>query len=298
MSWTNSPNYAEHFAPNIEQQYARELTSIDLESNKKYKWVDAQTIKIPTVELSGYKDHVRDGSVNKGSVSNVWTPYALTHDRDISFFVDEADIIETNQALSAANITATFNDEQAIPELDAYRYSKILSEVIAHGKNPITTALTASNILTIFDQAMVAMDEKNVPMSGRKLKVTPVVNAMLKEAEKVSRMIMVGAGSNQRIDRRVHELDEVVIQVVPSDRLQSAYDFTDGFEAALAAKQINFILYHNSAIIAPRKISDIYLWGKGASPQSAFGHLYQNRSYHDLFVIKQKVAGVEIHRAE
>lgn len=39
----------------------------------------------------------------------------LTFDRDIELFVDVMDVDETNQALSAANITNTFISERAIP---------------------------------------------------------------------------------------------------------------------------------------------------------------------------------------
>src|SRR5690554_5076677 len=99
----NVINYASRFERQIEQQYAKELTSGALARNKKYNFINAKTIQIPTLALTGYKDHARDGSVNKGTVSNTYTPYALTHDRDISFFVDDMDVDETNLVVSAAN---------------------------------------------------------------------------------------------------------------------------------------------------------------------------------------------------
>ncbi len=126
-------NYAERFEREIEQQFARELTSANIATNNRYRFIDAQTIRIPTVELTGYKDHVRDGSKNRGKVGNTYQAFTLTHDRNIEFYVDEMDVDETNQVLSAANITSVFNEEQAIPETDAYRYSKLYSEFMANG---------------------------------------------------------------------------------------------------------------------------------------------------------------------
>ena len=43
-------NYAERFERQIEQQFARELTSADMAANRRYNFIDAQTIRIPTVE--------------------------------------------------------------------------------------------------------------------------------------------------------------------------------------------------------------------------------------------------------
>jgi hypothetical protein len=290
-------NYASLFLSNIEQQYARGLTSAALDRNKKYKFINAKTINVPTVTLSGYKDHARDGSKNRGTVANVYTPMALTHDRDIEFFVDEADVDETNMALSAANITAVFNDEQAIPEMDAYRFSKLYADFVTHGGVVDTTALTAANILTQFDTMMEAQDEAGVPETGRVLYVTPSVYTLLKNAEKIQRTLEA-AGQAKDVNRNVRSLDDVELVKVPKDRFKTAYDFTEGFTPAVAAKQINMILVHpETAIMAPVKYADIYLWNKGETPESAYGFLYQNRSYQDLFVIKQKVKGVAINTA-
>lgn len=287
-------NYATRFEREIEQQFARELTSADMSTNKKYNFIDAQTIKVPTIQLSGYKDHARDGSKNRGTVGNTYQAMTLTHDRDIEFFVDEMDVDETNQAVSAANITATFNEEQAIPELDAHRYSKVYSEFIANGGTANETVLTESNILGVFDKMMEDMDEAGVPQSGRMLKVTPPIYTMLKNAEGIQRTLDVTGGADG-INRNVRSLDEVEITSVPSDRMKTAYDFTEGYVPAEGAKQINMMLYHTSGILAPVKVADIYLWNKGQTPDSAFGYLYQNRSYSDAFVIKAKNDAVAVN---
>ncbi|HHX12393.1 MAG TPA: capsid protein, partial [Clostridiales bacterium] len=206
----------------------------------------------------------------------------------------EMDVDETNQALSAANITATFNEEQAIPELDAHRYSKVYSEFIANGGTANETVLTESNILGVFDKMMEDMDEAGVPQSGRKLKVTPPIYTMLKNAEGIQRTLDVTGGADG-INRNVRSLDEVEITSVPSDRMKTVYDFAEGYVPAEGAKQINMMLYHTSGILAPVKVADIYLWNKGQTPDSAFGYLYQNRSYSDAFVIKAKNDAVAVN---
>lgn len=288
-------NYASVFQSQIEQQYSRELTSSALDRNKKYNFLNAKTVNVPTLQLSGYKDHARDGSKNRGTVNNTYQAMSMAHDRDIEFFVDEADVDQTNMALSAANVTGTFNAEKAIPELDAYRYSKLFADFVAAGGTLDNTALTAANVLTQFDTMMQGMDEAGVPQEGRVLYVTPTVNTLLKNATAIQRTLEATGAAN--INRNVRSLDEVEIQMVPAARFKSAYDFTDGFVPAVAAKQINMMLVHPSAVIAPVKYSDIYLWNKGETPDSAFGFLYQNRSFVDLFLITEKKAAVAINSA-
>lgn len=289
-----SINYAERFERQIEQQFERELTSADMAANRRYNFIDAQTIRVSTVTLSGYRDHARDGSKNRGTVGNTYQAFSLTHDRDIEFFVDEMDVDETNQVLSAANITAVFNQDQAIPELDSFRYSKLYAEFVANGGEVNTEKLTEANILQVFDKMMEDMDEAAVPQSGRMLKVTPTVYTMLKNAEKIQGVMDITKGANS-VNRNVRSLDEVTIVTVPSDRMKTLYDFADGFKPGEGAKQINMMLYHTSAILAPVKVADIYLWNKGQTPDSAFGYLYQNRMYTDLFVIKAKKDAIAIN---
>lgn len=285
-------NYAELFESQLQQKYARELTSAALTTDRA-RFVGAKTIHIPRLDLAGYKDHNRAGGWNRQAVNNDYETKVLQHDRDVEFFVDAMDVDETNQVLSAANITNVFVTEQAIPELDSYRYSKLLAEQQNYGGTPDTTALDINNVLQVFDELMETMDEASVPESGRILYVTPTVHKLLKQAEDIQRTFYVQSGPG-RVARAVNQLDDVNVVKVPSDRMKSAYDFTDGFAPGVEAKQINMILVHPSAVLAPIKHSAIYLWAPGSHTHGD-GWLYQNRSYTDLFVIERKVDAVQIN---
>ena len=97
--------YAEKFTQLLQQKYAKELCSDDLtQSNPQVTFINAQTIKLPRMTVSGYKDHTRTPGFNAGTLNNDWEPKKLSHDRDIEFFVDPMDIDETNLTLSVANI--------------------------------------------------------------------------------------------------------------------------------------------------------------------------------------------------
>ena len=292
-------SYAEQFERELQQKYSRELTSYDLEnSNPQVKFINAQTIKLPNITVSGYKDHNRAAmGFNTGSIANEWEPKKLAHDRDIEFAIDPMDIDETNLTLEVANIQNVFETEQAIPEKDSYRYSKLYAEAKAYASNGAvvdTTTLTTSNILDWFDTQMEKMDDAGVPSEGRILYVIPSIYKMLKQAEGLTRNIDVN-NNNGNIDRRVYSLDDVKIKKVPSSRMKTKYNFTNGCVAAEDAKQIYIILIHPSCQVTRSKYSYIKLFTPGTDSRTADKYVFQNRNYGDTFLIKNKACGIAIN---
>ena len=280
-------NYVDKFERELQQKYAREQTSNDLEnSNPQVKFINAQTIKLPSITVSGYKDHNR-GSMgfNTGTITNEWEPKKLAHDRDIEFALDPMDIDETNLTLEVANVQNVFETEQAIPERDSYRYSKLYAEAKTYTSNgavvDTTTTLTTANIL-------------GVPSEGRILYVIPSIHKMLKQAEGLTRNIDVNS-NNGNIDRRVYSLDDVKIKKVPSSRMKTKYNFTNGCVAAEDAKQIYMILIHPSCQVTRRKYAYMKLFTPGTDSRTADKYVYQTREYGDTFLIKNKACGIAIN---
>lgn len=287
-------DYAEAFTQILQQKYAKELCSYDLtQSNQQVKFINAQTIKLPRMTVSGYKDHTRTIGFNAGNISNDWEAKKLAHDRDVEFWLDPMDIDETNLTLAVANVQNNFETEQAIPEKDSYRFSKLHSELTTYSGRINTTVVTAVNFLEVFDAEMAAMDEAGVPEEGRILYVTPSMRAIIKEAEGIQRMVTVNTPST--INRNVHSLDDVKIKMVPAARMKTAYDFTEGCVVAEGAKQINWILIHPSCVVCRDKYSYIKLFTPGTDSRTADGYLYQNRNYGDLFLLEKKVDGCSMN---
>lgn len=292
-------SYAEQFERELQQKYARELTSYALEqSNPQVKFINAQTIKLPKITVSGYKDHNRSAmGFNTGTIANDWEPKKLTHDRDIEFALDPMDIDEANLTLEMANIQNVFETEQAIPERDSYRYSKLYAEAKTYAANGAVidnTALTTANVLEWFDTQMEKMDDNSVPSEGRILYVTPAINKLLKNAEGLTRNFDVN-NNNGEIDRRVYSLDDVTIVKVPSARFKTKYDFTNGCVPAADAKQINMILIHPSCQVTRNKYSYIKVFTPGTDSRTADKYVFQNRNYGDTFLIQNKATGIAIN---
>ncbi len=292
----NAINYATKFDSQLDQAFRKGLLSAPLsKQNDRARFLDAKTVKIPTVTTGGYGEHNRSGGWNRKDVTNAYQTCELTHDRDVEFLVDAMDVDDTNQAVSAANITSQFLSDHAIPEMDAYRFSKLYAEYVAAGQTPDSTVLTKDNILTVFDGMMTAMSDKEVPEEGRLLFVTPAVSQLIKSATGITRSLALQS-NNGVLDRRVATLDNVTLIEVPLSRMKTAYDFTDGFVPAAGAKQIQMLLVHPDAVVAPIKHSAIYLFQPGQHTVGD-GYLYQNRSYSDLFLLRHKTSGVQMNIA-
>ncbi|RHU85724.1 capsid protein [Clostridiaceae bacterium OM08-6BH] len=295
-------SYAEIFEKDLAQKYEREMVSNELAlSNPGIKFLNAQTIKIPRITVSGYKDHNRNTTgFNTGTITNDWEPKKLTHDRDIEFVIDPMDIDETNLVLDVANIQNTFETEQAIPEKDSYRFSKLYAEAksyVAKGAVVDNEALTVANILEWFDEQMSKMDDLSVPQEGRMLYVTSAINKIMKSADGITRTMSVGVGdgSGGVVRRTVHQLDDVHIKTVPSSRFKTKYEFTSGCTPAAAAKQMNAMLIHPSCVISRDKYAYMKLFTPGTDSRTADNYIYQNRYYTDTFLIERKSCGIAIN---
>lgn len=291
-------NYADKFENILVQKYEAESKSNDLTlSNPQVKFMNAQTIKLPHIVMSGYKDHARTPGFNAGTISNDWEPKKLEFDRDIEFWVDPMDIDETNLVLSVANLQSTFETEQAIPETDCFRFSKLYSQyATTYSQTVDHTTITTANFLDAFDTWMAAMDEAGVPEEGRILYLTPTMNKIAKNAQGLQRNVDVMAvGAGGAINRKVYSLDDVKMIKVPAARMKTAYDFTNGFAPAVGAKQINMMLVHPNSVVARAKYAYIHLFTPGTDSRTADGYLFQNRKYQDLFLLSQRLEGVKIN---
>lgn len=113
-------NYAELYQQALQQRFAQGLSFVELyntPNNQSIRWVNAKTVQIPRISVGGYTDVDRDVMGNyTRRVDNDYETKTLQHDREFRTLVDPQDVDESNMALSIANITRVFNDEQKIPK--------------------------------------------------------------------------------------------------------------------------------------------------------------------------------------
>ncbi|MGG1878267.1 hypothetical protein ABDI30_11955 [Paenibacillus cisolokensis] len=283
----NSINYAERYQAELDQIIVQN-TLTNLIETPSVNWMGARTFHVPHLEVSGYKPHSRNGGYNQGTVEVTHDPYTLQFDRDIEFFVDKADVDESNYAASAANVTREFIIRHAGPEIDAYRFSKMATKAIDLGQATEET----------IDPTGVIVALKRDIAKVRKYGVANLVCYVSSEVMDAIELYKEGKGQinidneGTKIETRVTVLDGVrLVEVFDVDRFYSSFDFTDGFVPSTGAKELNWIIVNKGSIIAKAKISSIYFFEPGAHTKGD-GFLYQNRLYHDLFVLKYQASGL------
>lgn len=289
-------NYAKQYSRALSQAFPYVLNFgalYNTPNNRTYRWVNARTIEIPSIQTTGRVDADRDTiATAQRNFTNAWEPKVLSNERKWSTLVHPMDIDQTNMVTTIANITRVMNEEQKFPEMDAYCISKIFADWSALGKTADTTAVSESSVLTIFDKLMLKMDNARVPVTGRILYCTHEVKTMLKNADKITRSIDLEGGEN-RLNRIVSRLDEVEIVGVPATLMRTLYDFTQGWEVAEGAKQVNMFLVHPTAVLTPVSYTFSRLDEPSAGSEGKW--VYYEESFEDVFILNNKAEAIQFN---
>lgn len=308
-------NYATEYSRALAQAFPYVLNFGALYStpnNGRYRWVNAKTIEIPSISTTGRVNADRDTiATAQRNYDNAWETKTLSNQRKWSTLVHPMDIDQTNMVTSISNITQVFNEEQKFPEMDAYLVSKLFHDWTtsvagdtAHGayvgKTPDTTVLTSANVLGVFDQLMLNMDNARVPANGRILYVTHEVKKLLQNAQidannTLGRQINVESGPNA-IDRRVSRLDEVQVIGVPAILMKTQYNFTSGWKPANGAGQINMFLVHPNAVITPVSYTFSQLDEPSAGSEGKY--IYYEEAFEDAFILNKKADAIQFNITE
>lgn len=283
-------NYAAQYSQELANAYPYTLYFGALyatPNNGRYRWgEDGKTIYIPKIKTSGRVDSDRDTiAMATRNYDNSWEPKTLSHQRKWSTLVHPKDIDQTNHVASIANITQVFNEEQKFPEMDAYCVSTLYALWIAQGMTADDTALTAENVLSVFDKLMLKMDNARVPAAGRILYVTFEVQTLIKNAKDLVRNFDVQGGGST-ISRAISRIDEVEIVGVPNTLMRTKYDFTKGWVAAEDADLINMFLVHPSAVITPTSYEFAALDEPSGVTEGKY--IYFEESHEDVFILNEK----------
>jgi len=285
----NALKYAVNYGQALSQMFPYKLYFGALyatPNNGRFRWTGAKTIEIPSIATTGRTNASRDSiGTAQRNYDNDWEQKTLTNQRKWSTLVHPKDIDQTNMVATIANITRVFNEEQKFPEMDAYTISKIYYDWTQQSMTADTVAPTAANVLAKFDTMMLNMDNARVPREGRILYCTFEVKNMLKNAAGISRSWSVQSSVNG-IKREVESLDGVAVIPVPAELMKTAYNFSEGWEPAEGAGQINMALVHPLAVITP--VSYTFADLDEPTALSEGKYYYYEESFEDAFILNKK----------
>lgn len=291
-------NYAQKWQPGLLAILNQNtLTSPFITSN--VQWLDAKTFHFTQMSVSGYKNHKRDGGFNAGTYAQTDKAYTVEHDRDVQFFVDRADVDETNQTASAENISAVFQQTRVAPETDAYFFSKVATAAVEASLSSETKIAdyTVANVFTKLKALLKRGRLRQYKQEGSLLMyVTSDIMDLLERSTELSKKVEITqvADGGIGIETRVTSIDGIpVLEVIDTDRFYSAFKYdgdNGGYEPAVGAKPINALVASFNTCFTVPKISSIYFFAPGEHTEGD-GYLYQNRAMWDTFVFPNGLDG-------
>lgn len=292
----NTFNYAEKYSPNIIEIINQgALTSPFITSN--VEWTGAKTFHFTQMSTSGFKAHSRNGGWNKGTISQTDKDYTVTHDRDISFLVDKADVDETARTAAVEKVSQVFVQTQQIPEVDCYTFSKIADYALngtglvkAHSLSDYTADNVYSNIVKLMGSGKLKYYRQRGSLVC--YVVSEIMDLLAISKEKTlninsSTLTEDGIG----VETRITNINGVpLIEVIATERMKTLFDYTDGCVPDDDAMDINILFASVETVKTVPKISSIYYFNAGQHTEGD-GDLYQNRSFMDTFVFPNGIDG-------
>lgn len=123
------------FQTQLDKIAVQEATTGWMDANAgQVKYSGGAEVKIPKMSIQGMGDYDRDNGYQKGSITLEYETRKMTQDRGRLFQLDPMDVDENNFVTTAGAAMGEFQRTQVIPEIDAYRISKIATEVLTANK--------------------------------------------------------------------------------------------------------------------------------------------------------------------
>ena len=238
--------------------------------NKDYDFVGAKTVKVYAFGTVPLNDYSRTGSNRYGTpqeLQDTVQELTMTQDKSFTFTIDKGNARDTEPGVrEAGKQLRRETDLEIIPALDKYRFTVIATG--ADHKFYASTALTTSTAYAAFLDANQAIDDEDVPATGRICNASPAFLNLIKQD---TNFIKAGDLSQRTLfNGQVGEIDGVAIIKVPKKRLPVG---------------LLFEITHPMACTAPVKINEYKLH---TDPPGLSGMLAEGRVYHDAFILNNK----------
>lgn len=172
---------------------------------------------------------------------------------------------ETQGVLAGASALARQQREVIIPEVDKYTYGVMAANA---GTKVVDVTLTAENIYDEIIEGTKALDDNDVPDTGRILTVVPDVYRMMKKNTELN----------------------IDCDITAEQRAKGVIAMVDGMDVIkMTAKKMperaGFMISHPVATVAPTKLEDYKIH---QDPPGISGELVEGRIVYDAFVLDNK----------
>ena len=234
--------------------------------NQEFDFSGVKSVLVYNVSTPKLNDYTRTGTNRFGTPEELdarTEEMTMTQEKSFTAVIDKLDLNETQMALEAGKVLDRTIREVIVPELDRYRFAKIVEKA----GTSIEETITATNVYERITEANEALDELEVPAEGRQLIVNPAVYKLLKQCKDI--ILDTELSDEQRKAGVIAMVDGLEIVKVPSSRLAG----------------VNFIVTHKMATCAPVKLATYRIMEQ---VPGIHGYLVEGLVQHDAFVLENR----------
>lgn len=295
----NTLEYAKIFQTELDKAAVEQATSGWMELNDKLvKYNGGSEVKIPKLDMDGLADYDRQNGFVEGDVTLVYQTMTMTQDRGRGFTVDPMDIDESGVLDLMAQLIAEFQRTKVVPEVDAYRVSKIV-KLAGDGRRAVYAPAAGTILKKLLEDIGAVRDEigGDEPLV---MMVSGTVSTILNTSTEITKKLDVTNFARGELTTQVKALDGVPLLVAPSARMNSritlAKNGKGGFAKATGAAAVNYILMPRRAPIAVSKTDNMRLFDPDTWQKANAWHM-DYRKFHDLWIPENKLPGLRVSLA-
>ena len=218
------------FMTMLDKVAVQEATTGWMDANAgQVKYNGGNEVKIPKMSIQGMGDYDRENGYTRGSITLEYETRKMTQDRGRLFQLDPMDINEANFIPTASAVMGEFQRTQVVPEIDAYRISKVATEAIAAEKAGMvdygyTPGAAGTSALRAFKEGIKAVRDSYTGPLVCQATTDFIMELELELAGKITATTFSKGG----IDTQVPSVDRVPIIPTSSNRMYTSIKINDG----------------------------------------------------------------------
>lgn len=291
----NTLEYSKLFQTALDKEAVAEMKTGWMDANAgQVKYSGGAEVKIPKLAVSGLADYDRDSGYVQGSVTYAYETFSMTQDRGRKFQLDSMDVDETSFVPTASAVMGEFQRTKVVPEIDAYRISKLATKAISQSNTEYGYTPAANTVLEKIKAGIKAVKEQG--FSGSEIVVHINPDTMLQLEIRLAGNLRSTTWSQGGINTTVPAIDDAALIETPSDRMYTAitlYDGTTsgqtagGYVKGASAKDVNFLVVGRRVPVAVTKQDKMRIFDPNTyQPADAWAMDY--RRYHDIWVFENR----------
>lgn len=287
---SNSIALFKNYVPLLDEVYKKAALTAVLDGAPELakQGANVNELIIPKMSMDGLANYSRNSGYVNGDVTITNETVTCNFDRGRMFTVDNLDNAET-AGIAYGRLSSEFIRTKVVPELDAFR---IATYAGISGISTVAGAALSSGdaVVSAIRAAVNKFNEDEVPQEQRYLFITPTLIGLVQDLDTTK-------------SKKV--LEGLTVIETPQSRMYTAITQNDGktegqesggYVKASAAKNINFMLIHKSAVIQYQKhVAPKVVTPEQNQESDAWKFGYRNVGIADAY--ENKVAGIYLHKS-